>query len=126
MSVTDLQKEVWPSLALWILRVAAISLFAARGVLYLTDQGPLSVFFWNQAWLEEGVRDFLAMDWEDYASHSEPIILYAQKSIGGLFLLCALVAGFVGPSKNRWASGIVWAGMVFLIPFWLLRWVDSN
>ncbi|MFC7337855.1 hypothetical protein ACFQY0_11755 [Haloferula chungangensis] len=126
MSATDQPQPEWPPGPLWILRVATVFLFAARGFLYLTNHGPLSVFFWNQDWLEVGVFRFLGLDWETYAANSEVVILSTQKSMGWLFISAAAVACFVSPTRNRWASGVVLGGAVFLIPYWLLAWVETD
>ena len=109
-----------------LLKLSVCTLFLGRGYLYLSDFSPLSVFFWNQGWLEKPLLDFFQLEWEQYAATSEPLIRIVQNITGGWFLVCALVCWWVRPSGRRWASSLVLIGMVGLMPYWLLSWVDKN
>ena len=108
------------------LRLAVCSLFLGRGILYLSNFAPLSVFFWNQSLLEEPLERWFDLAWVDYAATSEPLILGVQDALGVLFLICAIVCWLVPRERHRWARWVVYLGMIGLIPYWLLKWVDTN
>jgi uncharacterized membrane protein YphA (DoxX/SURF4 family) len=113
----------------WILlclRIATTCLFLGRGYLYLSGFTPLSAFFWRQNWLEAPLLQLFNLPWEAYAANSEPFIVQVQQLMGALFLLSALATWRCGERKRVWANGIVIAGILCLLPYWLLRWFDSN
>lgn len=111
---------------LFLLRLAASSLFLARGFLYLSDFAPLSTFFWNEDWLKGPVEAIFGTTWEAYAAHSDLLISKVHQQMGALFLICGIAVWWCGPSQRRITNGLVWAGTICLLPFWLLRWVDAN
>ena len=124
-SVRDgqLDAEHWIVL---LLKLSVCTLFLGRGYLYLSNFSPLTAFFWNQPLLEQPLLDLFQMPWEYYAATSEPLVKVVQDIMGGFFLLCAVVCWWVRPSGRRWASAIMLAGMLVLMPYWLLKWVDKN
>ena len=111
---------------LLLLRMAASTVFLGRGILYLSDHAPLSTFFWHQGWLEKPLLNWFGMEWEHYAATSEPLILGTQSALGFLFLVCAVICWWVGPGGRKWPVITILIGMVGLIPYWLLRWVDKD
>ena len=111
---------------LWCLRLAASALFAARGYLYLSDFAPLSVFFWHQAWLEAPLQILAGLDWESYSAHSDGFIRTVQRGMGAVFLVASVACWRVCGAERPYANGIVLAGALCLLPYWLLRWVDAN
>lgn len=122
MSEVDRERD-WIQL---ILKLATSSLFFGRGILYISGYSPLTAFFWNQDWLEPYVMRFMGVPWEAYAATSEPFVLSIQYLMGSLFVLCSIVCWWVMPNRNRWASGIILAGTVVLIPYWILSWVNKD
>lgn len=110
----------------WVLRLAASCLFLGRGYLYLSGFAPLSAFFWKQDWLAGPLLYLTGLPWEAYAASSEPFITQVQRLMGGLFLVCAVAVWRCGRGQRMCANGIVLAGTVCLLPFWLLRWFDAN
>lgn len=108
------------------LRLAASALFLARGYLYFSDFAPLSTFFWHQEWLETPLRTLTGMEWESYSANSEDFIRVVQRSMGVLFLLAAVLTWRVRAAQRPFSNGVVLAGMLCLLPYWLLRWVDAN
>ena len=113
-------------LILLVLRIATCSLFLGRGTLYLSKRSPLSTFFWHQDWLEEPLKNWLDISWEHWAATSEPFIISTQNTFGALFLISAIACWWVGPGRKNWAFWVVLVGMVGLIPYWLLMWVEKN
>ena len=111
---------------LLLLRIAASTVFLGRGILYLSNFAPLSAFFWHQDWLEEPLAKWFGMSWEQYAATSEPLIIGTQNVLGVLFLICAVLCWWVGPRNRTWSMWIVLIGMLGLVPYWLLRWVDKD
>jgi hypothetical protein len=109
-----------------LLKVSVCTLFLGRGYLYLSNFSPLTAFFWNQNWLEKPLLDLFQIEWEHYAATSEPMVRMVQNIMAGWFLVCALVCWWVRPTGRRWAAGVVLAGMVGLVPYWLLSWVDKD
>ena len=123
---TSPQKASTKDVILFLLRLAASSVFLGRGILYLSNFAPLSAFFWHQGWLEKPIGKWFGMSWEQYAATSEPLIIGAQNILGVLFLISAVACWWVGPNKRNWAFWVSLIGMVGLIPYWLLRWVDKD
>ncbi len=112
----------WP---LFLLRFAVCTLFLGRGVLYLSHFSPLSVFFWNQGWLERPLS-WCGIVWEDYAATSEPLITRVQAGFGIVFIISAIACWWVQGDRHRWARWVVSIGMLGLLPYWLLKWVDKD
>ncbi|MEX0323970.1 MAG: hypothetical protein AB3N63_17560 [Puniceicoccaceae bacterium] len=110
----------------FILKLATCSLFLGRGVLYLSGYSPLTAFFWNQDWLEPIVVRLLGVPWEAYAATSEPLVSNIQYLMGSFFIACSIVCWWISPTRNRWASGIILAGTVILIPYWILCWANKD
>ena len=108
-----------------VLKLSACCVFAARGWLYLRQFGPLSTFFWNQRWLEQPLLQFFGMSWESYAAVSEPLIISMHRLLGCLFVVAAVSVWWVRP-RSSWLNGVVWSGLLFLLPHWFLRWADSS
>lgn len=109
-----------------LLKVSVCTLFLGRGYLYLSNFSPLTSFFWHQGWLERPLYALFQIEWEHYAATSEPMVRVVQSIMGGWFLVCAVVCWWVRPSGRSWAVVAVLAGMVALMPYWLLSWVDKN
>ena len=113
-------------IVLLVLRIAASAVFLGRGILYLSNRSPLSTFFWHQGWLEKPLKTCFGITWENWAETSEPIIIGTQNGFGILFLISAIACWWVNPSKKNWAFWVVIVGMIGLIPYWLLNWVDRD
>ena len=111
---------------LFLLRLAASALFLGRGILYLSNFAPLSAFFWHQSWLEKPLLNWFGMEWEHYAATSEPLIIGSQNILGLLFLISAVLCWWVGPRGKAWPRWVILIGMLGLIPYWLLSWVDKD
>lgn len=111
-----------------LLGLSACALFLGHAWLYLTHRSKLSVFFWNQDWLEKPLASWFDIDWEQYAATSEPLIHRTDTVFAFALFLGALLSLHAGWRKPRlpWRDSLLLLASLFLIPFWLLAWTDRN
>lgn len=107
-------REAWFKKIFQIVQIATVAVFLGRAWQHWFREVPYRTLLWDENWMRPLIEGIFGTPWETYVTTSDAGIQIFIKSIGGLYLLCALAAIFI----KRWekiAIGLLTLGGFSLI-----------
>jgi len=95
-----------------VLRISAFVIFIGRAYQHLVWDAPYRAFFWDESILKNLVERMFKVTWNEYAtslSAANAIAVFI-KSIGILYLICAVVTLVIKPNMKRIAKVFLFGG----------------
>ena len=105
----------------WCIQIAVVAVFAGQAWLHFSVGAPYRALLWDETWMQP-VLQLLGWQWSDYIQ-SERVdagISVFTKVMGGLFVICALVALFINKLPYS-VSKLLWLGAFGLLLLALLQ-----
>lgn len=99
-----------------LLQWATVALFLGRAWQHLFFDAPFRILLWDEAWMKGIVQGIFKTPWQDYITSLvvDDAIQWSIKGIGIFYLVCALVAAFIG-YLPKWVAKLMWFGSFSLL-----------
>lgn len=102
---------------LTFLKFCSFFIFFGRAYQHLFWDAPYRSFFWDQHLLEPVVNFLFNTSWQSYVTNlnTDFAIQVLTRSIGVLYLVCAVISILINENSKKWMSNILKLGAVSLV-----------
>lgn len=99
------------------LKISSFFIFSGRAYQHLFWDAPYRSFFWDQHLLEPVINFVFDISWQSYVTNlnTDLAIQILTRSIGVLYLVCAIISIIINENSKRWMRCILKLGAVSLI-----------
>ncbi|RSC95094.1 hypothetical protein [Tenacibaculum singaporense] len=102
---------------LTFLKISSFFIFFGRAYQHLFWDAPYRSFFWDQHLLEPVINFVFDISWQSYVTNlnTDFAIQVLTRSIGVLYLACAITSIIINENSKRWMRSILKLGAVSLV-----------
>ena len=102
---------------LQFLKISSFFVFLGRAYQHLFWDAPYRSFFWDQKLLEPIINFVFDTTWQSYVTNlnTDHAIQILTRSIGVLYLVCAIISILINENSKKWMRNILIIGSVSLI-----------
>ncbi|WP_428741619.1 hypothetical protein [Tenacibaculum sp.] len=102
---------------LQFLKISSFFIFIGRAYQHLFWDAPYRSFFWDQKLLEPIINFVFDTTWQSYVTNlnTDHSIQILTRSIGILYLICAIISIVIHENSKKWMRSILTLGAVSLI-----------
>ena len=99
------------------LKISSFFIFFGRAYQHLFWDAPYRSFFWDQQLLEPVISFVFDTTWQSYVTNlnTDHAIQFLTKSIGALYLVCAVISIIINENSKKWMRNILKLGAVSLV-----------
>ncbi|AZJ34604.1 hypothetical protein [Tenacibaculum singaporense] len=102
---------------LTFLKISSFFIFSGRAYQHLFWDAPYRSFFWDQHLLEPIINFVFDISWQSYVTNlnTDFAIQVLTRSIGVLYLACAIISIIINEDSKKWMRSILKLGAVSLV-----------
>jgi hypothetical protein len=99
------------------LKISSFFIFFGRAYQHLFWDAPYRSFFWDQHLLEPVINFIFDVSWQSYVTNlnTDFAIQILTRSIGILYLACAIISIIINENSKRWMRSVLKLGAVSLV-----------